>query len=1509
MTDSACSFESRVRTIFRTVLVVAAVWLAGYGTALAQPLSHSQGPGLGTVPLGTVEIQLAATGGNGPGSYTWSLVSGTLPPNVRLRTDVPSFFSSSANAGLIGVATTPGDYTFTLRVASGAATPVDRQYTLKIIGLVQADNGIPDAFLNQPYSYQLLYANNTGAVTYVSTNTPPAGLTVSSSGLISGTPTVSGFFSINFSITDSTGTLFRGIGLNISRVRVDSPGALPNATQGQSYTFNLSASGGTNQFTFAACPGNTGSGGCTAGLQAFPTGLTMDSAGHISGVVTAGPGRTSVTVTATDSNNVSYSKLMSIGVIGVPATLPNINPYGNIADDLTIGVGWNRGLSAGGGGRAPFTWSANNLPPGMAIRSGSGNTSSFITPNDAEVFGTPTVLGTYNVEITATDADGVTVSNTYPMRVVELQQRDFLNAGTLNVPYSRTFRVIGGRPPYVVEQVPGGQLPAGLALDAANFRVSGTPLENSQINFAFDPIFKFTDADARTVQGRNYFNIAGTSTLVMNQFFDLGTRSVNSFTSITFTACCVPSFTWSLAGGALPPGMNFSSDGVLSGTPTAEATYTFLLTAADATNPTNFTLRQYKLVVTSLTINGTLPAFSNVGTSINLALTVTNATNPVVFSMSPQNYLPPGLNLSADGTLSGTLTEEGQFNFSVQVTDGVGRYQRRFFGISVYPTGVNPPLYLNVGPTIGPRSIGILSQQLFTSGGRPPYHYSLTPGAAEVPGMHVLDGQPQPASFTTTGGFHGVIVNPGTYTTSIRVTDADGQVFDRELTIIVTSINELTPSALPRGTVGTPYSFQLKPYGGSGNYSFAASTITPLPPGLSISTSGLISGTPTAPWQQNSGVVLTDVSTQETLTVFPFLGVDPFAITTPGVLPLATQNTFYSQTLSAPGCGSGCSWTFSTSISGLTFASNGSIAGTPTGTFNVSFTATAAGSNGIVSKTFSFQIASSTLNPLAITTTSVGPTTVGNQAATALFAFGGTPPYSWSLASGTLPTGITLQSPGEQIGNLNPGFSYLAGRAVVPGLYTFALTVTDAANATVTRTFQWNVSRLAFQNTALPLSGPLISNPLILDTPYTQPLMVIGGSGVYTFTNTNPMPPGLTLSLAGVVSGAPSNTGSVTTAINAQDTDGNSITTNHSFNVAGPTTTILGFISNPNLGNFQQGFSTSFNVTPTGGIPPYTVTILSPLPPGFALESGNSLLSGDAPGTFRVGGTPLATGPFSFTLKAVDSVGNVGVRTFTLNVSTLTRFSNQTLADGTVGLPYSQQLVAFDNSGAVVWSISPTSGLPPGITLSPGGLLGGIPTTPGSHSFTLVGTDASGVGINFGFSMRISSIAIADPLILPIQATRGAPFNYTFTASAGGAGLVWSATGLPNGVCQPGRHDQRDAEQHWNLHSQRDGYRWPRSVFAAVHPLHAFCQSESTRFESGINRAVGRYSRSERFVRSQRERWSSAVPVDGRIRVNLASRATTPAHRSESTEPDSWKHAARWRADHGGAIRVRSHPD
>ncbi len=104
----------------------------------AQALSTNVGPDLGAFSTGELQFGLVAAGGNG--IYTWDVTAGSLPPGLALRTDKPSGFAPNASAGLIGVPTVPGRYTFTLRVRSAGAADLSIPTAMTMRGLVMRDD-------------------------------------------------------------------------------------------------------------------------------------------------------------------------------------------------------------------------------------------------------------------------------------------------------------------------------------------------------------------------------------------------------------------------------------------------------------------------------------------------------------------------------------------------------------------------------------------------------------------------------------------------------------------------------------------------------------------------------------------------------------------------------------------------------------------------------------------------------------------------------------------------------------------------------------------------------------------------------------------------------------------------------------------------------------------------------------------------------------------------------------------------------------------------------------------------------------------------------------------------------------------------------------------------------------------------------------------------------------------------------------------------------------------------
>lgn len=120
----------------------------------------------------------------------------------------------------------------------------------------------------------------------------------------------------------------------------------------------------------------------------------------------------------------------------------------------------------------------------------------------------------------------------------------------------------------------------------------------------------------------------------------------------------------------------------------------------------------------------------------------------------------------------------------------------------------------------------------------------------------------------------------------------------------------------------------------------------------------------------------------------------------------------------------------------------------------------------------------------------------------------------------------------------------------------------------------------------------------------------------------------------------------------------------------------------------------------------------------------------------NVTGRALTTANGSVTLAGGDTIG--GCSTAAAAVITI---SPATLPNGAGGVPFSQTLTG--SGGTAPFSFSVTAGaLPPGVTLTQAGtfgLLSGTPTTPGTFTFTIRGTDATGAFVDQAFTLVIAA--------------------------------------------------------------------------------------------------------------------------------------------------------------------------
>ena len=1327
--------------------------------------------------IGSHQLNLNATGGNG--IYSWSFLSGTLPPGMRVR-QAP-FDNQWA---LQGVATTPGTYNFTLRINSAGLT-ANQPMMVRITPLDVGTTALPTAYVGVPYSHQMIANSGGASPTWTITSGSVTGVTISSSGVLSGTPTTAtNGTNLTFSVSNGVDTVPRTLSLVVRQIQITTPRLLPNMTIGAPYSVTIQASGGTPPYTFTATGINT-------------NGITMSSAGVLSGTTTNGPAADDINVTVTDSAGRSTTQAMGFERVISPQQPLGVLQANNVSGttgfytDCILGGSCDRRLSIALGGTPPFTWSVTGLPPG--VRAEFPDTSG---PFQIAFRGRPTTVGAYTVQATVTDAAGVTSRNSFPIRVSALDPRfNFPGTALNDVPFEGEFDVLGGSLPYSVS-LSGGQLPPGLALNGSGLTLTGIATAAG----TFTSRLRFVDALGATFFFERIIRILEArgpgGGLGITTGYDLGMAANGSPYSTTLVATGATAYTWTAEDPAeLPPGLALAPNGVLSGTPSANGVYSFLVRVDDAIAPgTNWAIQRFTLRVVSpneiftWVTPATLP-FGNVSTPYSLQIDGDGGPNTLTARLAYGSFLPPGLTLSTGGLLAGTPTSPGQFQFTVEVVNGAVVYATRQFTLTIYNTGYLPPIELPSVAANSQASVGQLTVGLTAIGGKPPYTYSITPGAPLIPGMRVQTGPPAPLNVTGDAFFMGVIPTSGTYSTSIRVTDSLGTVMDKAVTYVVVPHYLANVSPLPRAVEGVAYNYQLIAGGGSGSYTFSA---TGLPPGITINTNtGLLSGTPTQTGAFTNVVLgLRDTVTGRNRTNTYTLIVHPFAITTNGSLPKATVGTPYNQALSSPGCLS-CVWSATGVPAGLTFSAGGVLSGIPTLTNNgAQITVTAAGSNGTAIKAFSLIIMGSAPTALSIVSTGA-ESSAGAPATNALRANGGTPPYNWTLESGSLPPGIQLSGSNEEIGaNVPMGLDSLWGRGQSAGTYVFTLRVTDAAAATTTGVFTYVLSPLAQNYTPLPIAG----TTLMYGLSYDQVLLGLGGTGVYTWTApslTNVLPPGLSLN-AGHIVGRPTQPGTFFTQLRATDSGGATRTQNVTFNVAPGASVAPDSWDFPGSGGSQTFTVTALNpaVQWTVDIPPDitdltankagatgTSTVILTVTPNPSVDprSGSIVIAGQEIELSQAGATPVFTvTPLNW---AAPITGGTQALTVTSNTVDATWAAVSNAAWVTVSAP------GGEGSGGVTLTASPNpTASPRSTTVDVAGKVVTV-TQVGAAlpAVALAVTDgsASETGTNAGSLTFTRSGSVASPLVVTLSlggtATNGVDYTTlgpTVTILAGQATLV-----------------------------------------------------------------------------------------------------------------------------------------
>jgi len=341
--------------------------------------------------------QFNGAGGCGPAlPYQYKLIGGKMPPGLAL----------SFGGAIEGVPTQAGTYSFWVDLSDQNPPTADwcrpaeaqREFTIEVVGgaPVTPLSIVPTALapratvVGQPYSFQFT-AQGGGTQTWsVESGTLPTGLTLSPSGLLSGTPTATGDASFTVRVTDGSRTATRSFGLFVVASLKITPTDVPSAEVSQPFRLELAAAGGKASYTWSL-----------AGGAALPEGLTLDGATGVISGVPAAAGAFPVKVAVTDSLGFTDTVDLRLAVADKLALVQRKLPI------LKAGRAFALQLRTSGGVE-PVTWKVvrGSLPTGVRLANASGRLA-----------GKARRAGTWSVGIQVTDALGGVSRATFVLRV------------------------------------------------------------------------------------------------------------------------------------------------------------------------------------------------------------------------------------------------------------------------------------------------------------------------------------------------------------------------------------------------------------------------------------------------------------------------------------------------------------------------------------------------------------------------------------------------------------------------------------------------------------------------------------------------------------------------------------------------------------------------------------------------------------------------------------------------------------------------------------------------------------------------------------------------------------------------------------------------------------------------------------------------------------------------------------------------------------------------------------
>src|SRR2546430_3120860 len=687
--------------------------------------TNSRGTGSATLTITisppappVISSALTATGTVGV-AFSYQIVASNCPTSYN-ATGLPTGLSVDTSTGAISgtpaVGTDTGSpYSVTISATnSGGTGSATLTITIKPAKPVITSPLTANGQVGVAFSYQITATNNP---TSFNATGLPAGISVdTSTGLISGTPTTAGTYSVTISATNAGGTGSATLTLTIKPAPpVITSSLTATGTVGAAFSYQITASNSPTSFN----------------ATGLPSGLTVNtSTGLISGTPAAGTDAGSpysVTISATNSGGTGTATLTITILSGAPVITSPTTASGTVCNAFSYQITATNN---------PTSYNATGLPAGLTLNTSTGVIS-----------GTPTATGTFTVTISATNSRGtgtatltITISPPAPPVISSALTAN----GTVGVAFS--YQIVASNCPTSYNAT---GLPTGLSVDTSTGAISGTPAVGTDAGSPYSVAISATNSGG-TGSATLTITIKPAKPVITSPLTASG--QVGVAFSYQITATNNPT---SFNATGLPAGLSVNtSTGLISGTPTTAGTYSVTISATNAGGTGSATLTLTikpapPVITSSLTATGT------VGAAFSYQITASNS--PTSFNATG---LPSGLTVNTStGLISGTPaagTDAGSpYSVTISATNSGGT------GSATLTITIKPAKPVITSPLTASGQVGVA------------FSYQIT--ATNNPTSFNATGLPAGLSVnTSTGLISGTPTTAGTYSVTISATNAGG---------------------------------------------------------------------------------------------------------------------------------------------------------------------------------------------------------------------------------------------------------------------------------------------------------------------------------------------------------------------------------------------------------------------------------------------------------------------------------------------------------------------------------------------------------------------------------------------------------------------------------------------------------------------------------------------------------------------------------------------------------------